>query len=137
MNSTQCRRLYCSLLALTLIFLLRTPALAITTSEMNEPITVQQWAAMLCKGTLHEFGHFLDSVLGVPSESCFFYEAEAGAASAFLRAYAGTSCREYFADYFSYYVTNYDDTEKAAQMECLTPETFAFFSALEAEGWTL
>lgn len=83
MNSTQCRRLYCSLLALTLIFLLRTPALAITTSEMNEPITVQQWAAMLCKGTLHEFGHFLDSVLGVPSESCFFYEAEAGAASAF------------------------------------------------------
>ena len=81
MNSTQCRRLYCSLLALTLIFLLRTPALAITTSEMNEPITVQQWAAMLCKGTLHEFGHFLDSVLGVPSESCFFYEAEAGAAS--------------------------------------------------------
>ena len=137
MNSTQCRRLYCSLLALTLIFLLRTPALAITTSEMNEPITVQRWAAMLCKGTLHEFGHFLDSVLGVPSESCFFYEAEAGAASAFLRAYAGTSCREYFADYFSYYVTNYDDTEKAAQMERLTLETFAFFSQMEAGGWQL
>ena len=111
--------------------------MAITTSEMNEPITVQQWAAMLCKGTLHEFGHFLDSVLGVPSESCFFYEAEAGAASAFLRAYAGTSCREYFADYFSYYVTNYDDTEKAAQMERLTLETFAFFSQMEAGGWQL
>ena len=81
--------------------------------------------------------HFLDSVLGVPSESCFFYEAEAGAASAFLRAYAGTSCREYFADYFSYYVTNYDDTEKAAQMERLTLETFAFFSQMEAGGWQL
>ena len=64
-------------------------------------------------------------------------EAEAGAASAFLRAYAGTSCREYFADYFSYYVTNYDDTEKAAQMERLTLETFAFFSQMEAGGWQL
>lgn len=54
-----------------------------------------------------------------------------------LRAYAGTSCREYFADYFSYYVTNYDDTEKAAQMERLTLETFAFFSQMEAGGWQL
>ena len=137
MNSTRCKRLCGCLLALVLTLLLQTSALAVSMTEIDAPITVQQWAAMLCKGTLHEFGHFLDSVLGVPSESCFFYEAEAGAASAFLRAYAGTSCREYFADYFSYYVTNYDDTEKAAQMECLTPETFAFFSALEAEGWTL
>ena len=89
------------------------------------------------RATVHEFGHFLDSILGFPSESCSFYEAEAGAASAFLRAYAGTSCREYFADYFSYYVTNYDDTEKAAQMERLTLETFAFFSQMEAGGWQL
>ena len=49
MNSTQCRRLCCSLLALTLIFLLRTPALAVSTSKINESITVRQWAAMLCK----------------------------------------------------------------------------------------
>ena len=41
------------------------------------------------RATVHEFGHFLDSILGFPSESCSFYEAEAGAASAFLRAYAG------------------------------------------------
>ena len=53
---------------------------------MNEPITVQQWAAMLCKGTLHEFGHFLDSVLGVPSESCFFYEAEFRGAKYILKS---------------------------------------------------
>ena len=54
------------------------------------------------KATVHEFGHFLDSMLGFPSEHSSFYEAEADAASAFLRAYAGTSCREYFADYFAY-----------------------------------
>ena len=54
-----------------------------------------------------------------------------------MRAYAGTSCREYFADYFAYYVTNHRNAEKAAQMERLTPETFAFFSALEAGGWQL
>ena len=89
------------------------------------------------KASVHEFGHFLDSVLGFPSERSSFYEAEADAASAFLRAYAGTSCREYFADYFSYYVTNHRNAEKAAQMERLTPETFAFFSALEAGGWQL
>ena len=89
------------------------------------------------KATVHEFGHFLDSILGFPSERSSFYEAEAGAASAFLRAYAGTSCREYFADYFAYYVTNYSNAEKTAQMERLTPETFAFFSALEAGGWQL
>ena len=323
MNSTQCRRLCCSLLALTLIFLLRTPALAVSTSKINESITVRQWAAMLCKAysdtsaesgcvaeayrrgwlpvtavtapesvlcrgvlyqsafaaaglhvydsalypggkalsayenclrvgaeldlcpagaeplelvtrdeaaallellltrelyireppmltefpiqnpagvnlndyllelrrvpepilrsfadsgwtyavdfrrlaglsqrygvsctgaadydekhiyvseagaTVHEFVHFLDSVLGFPSENSSFYEAEADAASAFLRAYAGTSCREYFADYFAYYVTNHSNAEKAAQMERLTPETFAFFSQPEACGWQL
>ena len=87
--------------------------------------------------TVHEFGHFLDSVLGFPSENSSFYEAEADAASAFLRAYAGTSCREYFADYCAYYVTNHSNAEKAAQMERLTPETFAFFSQPEACGWQL
>ena len=71
------------------------------------------------------------------SENSSFYEAEADAASAFLRAYAGTSCREYFADYFAYYVTNHSNAEKAAQMERLTPETFAFFSQPEACGWQL
>ena len=89
------------------------------------------------KATVHEFGHFLDNILGFPSERSSFYEAEAGAASAFLRDYAGTSCREYFADYFAYYVTNHSNAEKAAQMERLTPETFAFFSALAAGGWQL
>ena len=89
------------------------------------------------EATVHEFGHFLDSILGFPSEHSFFYEAEADAASAFLRAYAGTSCREYFADYFAYYIAKRGNAEKAAQMECLTPETFAFFSALEAGGWQL
>ena len=89
------------------------------------------------KATVHEFGHFLDSMLGFPPGRGSFYEAEAGAASAFLRAYAGTGCREYFADYFAYYIANHSNAEKAAQMERLTPETFAFFSALEAGGWQL
>ena len=87
--------------------------------------------------TVHEFGHFLDSMLGFPSGRSSFYEAEAGAASAFLRTYAGTSCREYFADYFAYYIDNRGNAEKAAQMERLTPETFAFFSGLEADGWKI
>ena len=81
---------------------------------------------------LRRYDDFLDSMLGFPSGRSSFYEAEAGAASAFLRDYAGTGCREYFADYFAYYIANRGNAEKAAQMERLTPETFAFFSALEA-----
>ena len=48
MNSTRCRRLCCSLLALVLVLLLQTPALAASTDEMGDPVTVRQWAAMLC-----------------------------------------------------------------------------------------
>ena len=49
---------------MALIFLLRTPALATSAGEMDDPITVQQWAAMLC-------GAYLDT----PSESGCVAEA--------------------------------------------------------------
>ena len=48
MNSTRCKRIGSGLLALVLALLMQTPVLATSTSEMNEPITVRQWAAMLC-----------------------------------------------------------------------------------------
>ena len=37
---------------MALIFLLRTPALATSAGEMDDPITVRQWAAMLCGACL-------------------------------------------------------------------------------------
>ena len=64
MNSTRCKRIGSSLLALALTFLLQTPALAASAGEMDDPITVRQWAAMLC-------GAYLDT----PSESGCVSEA--------------------------------------------------------------
>lgn len=86
--------------------------------------------------TLHEFGHFLDCALGFPSGHTPLYADEAQSA-VFLRDYALTECREYFAEYFAYYLKYCGNAEKAEQMERLTPETFAFFSALADNGWRI
>ena len=58
MSSTRCKRIGSGLLALVLVLLLRTPALAASAGETDDPVTVRQWAAMLC-------GAYLDT----PSES--------------------------------------------------------------------
>lgn len=86
--------------------------------------------------TLHEFGHFLDCALGFPSGHTPLFADEAQSA-VFLRDYALTERREYFAEYFAYYLKYCGDAEKAKQMERLTPETFTFFSALADNGWRI
>lgn len=80
--------------------------------------------------TLHEFGHFLYYILGCPDEVEQLYADEADAAAAFLRDYAGTNHREYFADYFVHFLECADDAEKAEEMARLTPGTFTFFGTL-------
>ena len=77
--------------------------------------------------TLHEFGHFLYYILGFPDEVERLYTEEANAAATFLRDYAMTNSREYFADYFVHFLECADDAEKAEEMARLTPETFTFF----------
>ena len=62
--------------------------------------------------TLHEFGHFLDYALGRPSQSEGLYEAESAATTTFLRGYARTNCREYFADCFTYWLNNHENAAK-------------------------
>ena len=85
--------------------------------------------------TLHEFGHFLDYALGRPSQCEGLYEAESAATTAFLRDYAKTNCREYFAGCFVYWVRY---QENAARMELFqknAPKTYAYFQQLDAVGW--
>ena len=84
---------------------------------------------------LHEFGHFLDYVLDYPSESQGLYEEEAEAAAVFLRDYALTGEREYFAEYFACYLRAGNDTERAAEMERLTPRTYGWLPPLEKDDW--
>ena len=87
--------------------------------------------------TLHEFGHFIHYLLGFPDEVEQLYADEATAAAVFLRDYAMTNSREYFADYFVYYLECADDAEKTEQMERLTPKTFALFLILKTDNWQM
>lgn len=86
---------------------------------------------------LHEFGHFLDNALDYPSKSERLYEEEAEAAAVFLRDYALTSEREYFAEYFACYLRARNDTERASEMERLTPRTYGYFCHLADNGWAI
>ena len=85
---------------------------------------------------LHEFGHLLDDVLDYPSESEGFYEEGVKAAAVFLRDYALTGEREYFAEYFACFLRAGNDTERSAEMERLTPQTYGYFCHLADNGWT-
>lgn len=87
--------------------------------------------------TLHEFGHFVHYILGFPDEVEQLYADEAETAATFLRDYAMTSSREYFADYFVYYFECADDAQKTEQMERLTPKTFALFQILKTDNWQM
>lgn len=87
--------------------------------------------------TLHEAGHFVHYILGFPDEAEQLYADEAAAAVTFLRDYAMTNSREYFADYFVYYLECADDAQKTEQMERLTPKTFAYFQILKTDNWQM
>lgn len=89
------------------------------------------------KATLHEFGHFLDGAEGFPSKTRSFYADEAQAAAIFLRDYSLTNCREYFADYFAYWLQNRDNEKKTALMRERTPKTYAYFCELADNNWTM
>ena len=83
--------------------------------------------------TLHEFGHFLSSVLDdkVALEELYRLEAR----NACLRAYAKSNAAEYFADFFAYWIVNGQNAGKMARLQASAPQTYAYFEALEAGGW--
>lgn len=81
--------------------------------------------------TLHEFGHFLDCALGFPAVHEELFAEEAGRSNRFLRDYALTNSREYFAEYFAYFIRYSDNEAKSERMKQLTPRTYAYFADLE------
>ena len=98
------------------------------TSFKEKKITVKKPDA-----TLHEFGHYLDWSLGFVSEPL-----KGEMKKAFmLREYARTSCREYFADCFEYWIVNHEDVEMMNRIKNFTPMTYALFDSLEKHGWKL
>ena len=85
--------------------------------------------------TVHEFGHFLDELMGFPSQAEGFYQEESGTAAALLRPYALTNEREYFADCFVYWLTYRDNSKKMAALCSAAPKTYAYLLALESQNW--
>lgn len=85
--------------------------------------------------TIHEFGHFLDELMGFPSQTEGFYQEESGTAAALLRPYALTNEREYFADCFVYWLTYRDNSKKMAALCSAAPKTYAYLLALESQNW--
>lgn len=85
---------------------------------------------------LHEFGHFLDWSMDFSEVIDQLFEKEAQGAD-FLRAYAKSNRREYFADYFALWIHSGADLSKREEMRTNTPETYAYFEALEADGWSM
>ena len=85
--------------------------------------------------TIHEFGHFLDELMGFPSQTEGFYQQESGTAAALLRPYALTNEREYFADCFVYWLTYRDNSKKMASLCSAAPKTYAYLLTLESQNW--
>ena len=84
--------------------------------------------------TLHEFGHFLDWMLGFPAEHEQLFRAEAAAAP--LRDYAKTNAREYFADCFAYCIIHGNDSEMMKHLRKNAPQTCTYFEELKKGNWS-
>ena len=78
--------------------------------------------------TLHEFGHFLDWMLGFPAEHEQLFRAEAAAAP--LRNYAKTNAREYFADCFAYWVKYAENANAISLLQECAPMTYRYMEDL-------
>lgn len=81
---------------------------------------------------VHEFGHFFHQTLGFPDVVDELYEKEAGAASAVLGDYAATNSREYFAEFFEYWIDWQGQELRMEALEAAAPETYSYFLTLEA-----
>lgn len=84
--------------------------------------------------TLHEFGHFLDWMLGFPAEHEQLFRAEAAAAP--LWNYAKTNAREYFADCFAYCIIHGNDSEMMKSLRKNAPQTCTYFEKLGKDIWS-
>ena len=85
--------------------------------------------------TDHEFGHVIHRMIGFPAEFERLYEAESENTLPILREYSLTNSKEYFADFFRYWLENQDNDEKLDQIREAAPGTYAFFSHLATNEW--
>lgn len=88
-----------------------------------------------CMATLHEFGHFCQSIVGRTEAFKAIYDKEAKKALPLLREYSLTNSNEYFADCFQYWIAHAADANKLEALRSAAPETYAYFEKLSSNGW--
>lgn len=86
---------------------------------------------------VHEFGHYLDWALGFPKCHKELYANEAKSASFILGTYATTNEREYFAEYFEYWIEHENNKTAMEELRTATPETYKYFQKLSDDNWGL
>ena len=84
---------------------------------------------------VHEFGHYLDWALGFPKCHKELYDNEAKNASFVLGTYATTNEREYFAEYFEYWIEHENNKTAMERLKDATPETYRYFQKLSDNNW--
>lgn len=88
------------------------------------------------EATVHEIGHFLHCDLDFPPEFERLFRKESSSARSLLRDYSLTNSHEYFADCFTFWVTNSGNEQKLAAFQDAAPGTYQFFFSLEQENWS-
>lgn len=86
------------------------------------------------QATMHEFGHFLDDQLGFPSSRTDIY-GEAKHSGLFLRSYAKSSPREYFAEAFAFWINTQGNEKTRSEFAQYCPKTYQYFLSLEKNNW--
>ena len=86
--------------------------------------------------TIHEFGHFYHLVLGFPSTINALYEKESASACGVLGDYSTTNSKEYFAEFFEYWINWNGHESRMRFLQEAAPDTYSYFLALESGGWT-
>lgn len=88
------------------------------------------------EATVHEMGHFLHCDLDFPPEFERLFRKESSSARSLLRDYSLTNSHEYFADCFTFWVTNSGNEQKLAAFRDAAPGTYQFFFSLEQGNWS-
>ena len=88
------------------------------------------------EATVHEMGHFLHCDLDFPPEFERLFCKESSSARSLLRDYSLTNSHEYFADCFTFWVTNSGNGQKLAAFRDAAPGTYQFFFSLEQGNWS-
>ena len=80
---------------------------------------------------IHEFGHFYHHFIGAPAVIDELYLEESDTASKVLGEYSATDAREYFAEFFEFWIDWSGNEMKMRELAEAAPETFAYFLTLK------